>query len=139
MPDEFRFLLICLGATQRMEDRLVNLSGIVNELDAVPGESLELTAVVGAILRPEMAERRLDLMVWRLGPNGEPMRFGDYVGTPLILPYGLGPKVLPYSVRFSIDESGVYGFYLFDAEGTFGTPERLLATYMFSITVVRQG
>lgn len=135
MPDEFRFLLICLGASQRLDDRLVTLTGIVNELEITADEPLELAAIVGVILRPEMAGKRLDLMAWELGKNGGPKNLDGYVGTPLILPEGSGPVVLPYSINVPIREDGIYGFYLFDHEGTFGPPRRLLATYMFSVTV----
>jgi hypothetical protein len=128
-------LVICLGASQRLDDRLVNLTGIVNELETTANEPLELAAIVGVVLRPDMQGKHLDLMAWKLGRNGEPQKLDGYVGTPLILPKGLGPIVLPYSVRVPICEDGVYGFYLYDREGAFGSPEELLATYMYSVTV----
>ena len=134
MPNEFRFFLVCLGAIQRLDDHLVNLSGIVNDLDATPSEPVQLAAVVGLILRQEMTGKRLDLMVWKLDEKGKPQKFGDYVGTPLILPSGYGAHVLPYSITIPIVESGIYGFYLFDRDGAFGPKENLLATYMFGVT-----
>lgn len=138
MPSEFRFLLICLGATQRLDDRLITLSGIVNELTATRGEAIELAAIVGAILQPEMKDKRLDLMAWRLGQAGKRVPIPGYAGTPLILPEGLGPLVLPYAVTLRSQPtlvSGIYGFELFDRDGAFASPETLLATYMFSLTV----
>lgn len=135
MPHEFRFLLICTGANFRFDERLVTLTGIVNELDATANEPIEVTAVVGVILRPTMLGARLDLMAWRLGKNGELLPLDGYAGTPLILPNGLGPVVLPYSLRIPIRHSGIYGFHLFDRDGAFGSTEELLATYMYSVTV----
>ena len=55
MPSEFRFLVICLGAMQRLDDRLITLSGIVNELDGATSRPAELAAVVGAVLRPAVS------------------------------------------------------------------------------------
>lgn len=137
MPSEFRFLVMCLGATQTLDDRHVTLSGIVNELECRADERVELGAMVGVVLRPPMKGKSLDLMVWKLDKKGEPDRLPDYVGTPLILPHGLGPSVLPYSIKVPIRETGIYGFYLFDRDGVFGEARKLLATYMFSATVTK--
>ena len=136
MPSEFRFLLICLGATQRLEDGLVTLSGVVNTLVVAAAEVVELAAVLGLILRPEMSGKRLDLMAWKLDAHGKRTPIPGYAGTPLILPRGLGPHVLPYSVVPRIPPKwtpGVYGFELFDRDAVFGPQETLLATYMFGV------
>lgn len=45
-----------------------------------------------------------------------------------------GPAVLPYSLTVPVRSTGIHGFDLFDREGVFGPSERLLATYMYSIT-----
>jgi hypothetical protein len=123
-----------MGAMQRLDDRIITLSGIVNELFVERGQPVDLTAVVGLILMPEMKGKHLDLMAWKLGKKGEPVRLDGYVGTPLILPHGGGPVALPCEISLPINEDGIYGFYLFDREGTFGPPEQLLATYMFSVS-----
>jgi len=120
---------------QRLDERLVTLSGIVNHLETSKGQPVDLAAIVGLILAPDMKGKSLDLMAWRLGKKGEPDRIPGYAGTPLILPDGLGPLVLPYSISVPIQESGIYGFYLFDRQGAFGSKETLLATYTYSVTV----
>lgn len=135
MPTAFRFLVICLGAIQRLDDKLVTLSGIVNHLEANGKDPVEIAAIVGMILAPDMKGKPLDLMAWKLGKNGEPTPIPGYAGTPLILPDGLGPLVLPYSISLPIQDSGIYGFYLFDREGVFGPKEELLATYTYSVSV----
>ena len=135
MPNEFRFLLICQGASQRTSDRLVTLTGIVNEITTTASERTKLLAVVGLILRPELAGKRLDLMAWKLGKKGERLALDGYAGTPLILPNGLGPQVLPCELAVPITADGIYGFEMFDRDGAFGPKENLLATYLFSATV----
>jgi hypothetical protein len=136
MPDEFRFLVICRAASLQLDEPIVNLTDVVNHLEVEPGESTGLIAAVGCVLRPEMEGKHLDLMAWRLGKNGEPERFADYVGTPLILPEQTGPAILPLEIALPITERGIYGFYLFDREGVFASPESLLATYMFSASIL---
>ena len=135
MPDEFRFMLICLRASHRLDDQAVTLSGIVNTLVGRSDEPTELLAMLGVILRPPMRGKRLDLMAWRLGNNGERLTIGDYVGTQMTLPDEplLGPQVLPCEILLPTPGRGIYGFELFDGEGAFGTPERLLATYIFGV------
>jgi hypothetical protein len=132
MPSEFRFLLICLSASRREDDGHITLSGIVNTVDATIAKRLELAAVIGLVLRPEMQGKRLDLMAWRLGKSGERLPLPGYAGTPLILPQGLGPDVLPFQIAVPIQSKGIYGFELFDREGAFGPQEQLLATYIFA-------
>ena len=134
MPSEFRFLLICLGATHRLDDDLISLSGIVNFLECSANDRTDLAAIVGVCLRPEMKDKSLDLMAWRLDRTGERQRIPEYAGTPLILPDSVGPAVLPYSISLPTPSSGIYGFELFDRDGAFGPPEALLSTYMFGVT-----
>jgi hypothetical protein len=136
MPNEFRFLVICQGATQRLDDHLVTLTGIVNTLEATAGERSELAAVVGAVVHPEWKGKRLDLMAWRLGKKGERLALPDYAGTPLILPEARGPQVMPYALSVPIPARGIYGFELFDPEGLFGRKNELLATYLFFAEVL---
>ena len=136
MISEFRFLVICQGAMQRTDDHLVTLSGIVNEITTSASERTPLLAVVGLILRPAMKGKRLDLIAWSFGKTGEPEPLDGYVGAPLFLPDGLGPQTLPCEIALPIKRDGIYGFFLFDRDGVFGPKEDLLATYMFSATIV---
>ena len=137
MPHEFRFLLICNGASNRLEDRQVNLHGIVNDIDGSSRERTELTAIIGLILMPEMEGKSLDLMCWMLDNKGERERIPEYAGTPMILPNGTGPVVLPCPIELPTPRSGIYGFELFDRDGIFGPPEELIATYMFGVNVAK--
>lgn len=139
LPSAFRFFVLCQGTSNCLDDKLVTLQGVVNELTAKPGEVLELAAIVGAILAPEMQDKRLDLMAWRLGENGERLSLPGYAGTPLILPTARGPVVLQYSIAFQTQPSlltGVYGFELFDRDGVFGPSEALLSTFLFGVHVL---
>jgi hypothetical protein len=108
---------------------------IVSKIECSATERVELAAIVGAILLPEMKGKSLDLMAFRLGKNGEPLSLDGYAGTPLILPKNTGPVVLPYEIKIPIRESGIYGFYLFDRDGVFAPKTDLLATYMYSAVV----
>lgn len=131
---EFRFLLICLSAVNN--DGAISLGGIVNDLNLTPAQLRDrilLRPVVSAVLRPEMEGRHLDLMAFRFGKSGEPLPLDGYAGLPLILPRGAGPTVMPYETKVPFGEPGIYGFYLFDREGTFGPKEGLLATYLFGV------
>ena len=74
-------------------------------------------------------------MAWTLDRNGARQTIPGYTCTPLMLPDGLGPVVLPYAISLPTRESGIYGFELFDREGAFGPREALLATYMLSVSV----
>lgn len=133
MPDEFRFLLLCLSP-QKVGD-VVTLGGIVNDIraDDLPTD-IALYAVVGAILRPPHWGKSLDLMAWQLGNKGERETLVKYVGTPLIMPEEAGPVVLPYRINVPIWTPGIYGFDLFDRDGIFGEKEGLLATYLYSVS-----
>ncbi len=135
VPSAFRFLVICQGASMRADDRLVTLTGVVNELSAAPGEQLELAAVIGLILAPQMKGKSLDLMAWRLDRSGTRQPIPGYAGTPLILPDGLGPSVAPYAIRLPATSTSIHGFDLFDRDGVFGSPEQLLATYMLGLSL----
>lgn len=135
MPNEFRFMLVCLGALQRLDDGHVTLNGIVNDIAGSTSERTELAIIIGAILRPPMKDKPLDLMAWMLDKTGEREAIPGYAGTPLILPNGKGPDVLPYSIKLPTPRSGIYGFELFDRDGAFGPKEELLATYMFGVHV----
>lgn len=131
--DEFRFLVICELPTD--EDGYVSLQGVLNDIRVarLPVE-ITMSAVVGAVLRDPMWGKRLDLMAWRFGKTGERQPIPGYAGTPLFLPReGVGAAVLPYPITVPIPERGIYGFELFDREGAFGTAERLLATYLYSV------
>ncbi len=136
MPSEFRFLIICMGAMQRLADGHVTLSGVLNDISVTAGgERAELAVIIGAILRPPMKGKRLDLMAWMLDSKGQREKLPGYAGTPLILPEKTGPDILPYSITIPMPRSGIYGFELFDRDGAFGPKEGLLATYMFGVHV----
>jgi hypothetical protein len=131
---EFRFLLICMDAVN--DEGVIALGGIVNDLTLTAEQMrgrVRLRPVVSAVLRPEMEGRHLDLMAFRLGTDGKPQSLDGYAGLPLILPKGAGPTVMPYETTVPFGERGIYGFFLFDREGTFGEPEGLLATYLFGV------
>lgn len=135
LPSEFRFMVICQSASRREADGLISLFGVVDDIATIASERTELAAVVGAVLRPEVQGKRLDLMAWKFGRTGERTPLPGHAGTPLVLPRGLGPTVLPYQISLPIPATGIYGFELFDREGAFGPTEALLATYMFSARV----
>jgi hypothetical protein len=136
LPSAFRFLVLCEHASQRQVDSYVTLKGVVSELVRVPGESIDLQAVVGVVLVPEIAGNHLDLLLWQLDKTGKPQPVPGYAGQHLELPDGVGAHALPFELRtLPITVTGIYGFYLFDRDGAFGPPSQLLATYMFGVTV----
>lgn len=135
MSYDFRFLVICQGASHRAGEHHVMLNGIVNELRCAADEPVELVALVSALLHPKMQGKSLALMVGSLGRTPKLQPLDGYVGTPLILPAGMGPQVLPYPITLPIRRTGLYCFQLFDPNGLFGTRDGLLANFVFSAVV----
>lgn len=134
MPSEFRFLIICQQPEQT--DGGVNLKQVVDTIRLPEREfpcDLKVFAVIGAVLRESMWGKPLDLMAWQLGNTGERETLVKYRGTPLILPEEIGAVTLPYAITVPVWTPGIYGFDLFDRDGIFGAPERLLATYLYAV------
>jgi hypothetical protein len=135
MQNEFRFFLLAEGASMRPEDGSVDLTGIVDTLTIEPNSEIDLKAIVSAVLVPDMHGRSLDMMFWRYAEGTTDLeKVPGFVGRPLILPKATGPKVMPFDMgRVAIDRRGFYGCHLWDHDGIFGEPEKLLATYLFGI------
>jgi hypothetical protein len=134
---DFRFLMFCESALYG-DDGSVSARGIIKDLRMKRGESAELIAILSVIMIPQHWGKRLDLMAWRLGRNGEREKLeGGYVGTPLILPREKGPIVNPCKITIPPQStSGIFGFDLFDPGGVFYKETKLLATYVYGIEVV---
>lgn len=124
MPPPFRFFLLCRDVSG------TDLSDVINRVETSDGAT-QIVAVVGAVIAPAMKGKCLDLMFWKLGKGGELESHADYVGTPLILPEGIGPQVMPFDVHLPPLQRGIYGFDLFDRDGALGDPQERLATYLF--------
>lgn len=134
MFNEFRFLVMCRFPSK--DGGKVILEDIINNI-VVPKfpATIEMFAVVGAIVRPELQGKRLDLMAWQVGMDGSGrQKLDGYVGTPLIIEQGAkGAVCMPYPIKVPVSKPGIYGFDLFDREGAFGKPASLLATYLYAV------
>ncbi|HEX4610208.1 MAG TPA: hypothetical protein VH092_18595 [Urbifossiella sp.] len=140
--NEFRFLVMCLDPHKVAPD-FFTLGMVVNHI-GVPGKRfpVEVTmhAVVGAIIRPPTVGKRLDLMGWALGENGERESIPGLKGQRYTIGGDqLGPACLLYKVTVPFQKPGIHGFDLFDPDGAFGKLDGLLATYLYSIGAPAQG
>ena len=138
MPAQFRFLVMCQFPVTDLHAR-VSLAHIVDTIHVPDSEfpcALDMCAAIGVVLRDSMGGRRLDLMAWRLGKTGDLEKLDGYVGTPLFLPKITGAATIPYQIKVPLSGPGVYGFNLFDREGTFGKKEGLLATYLYGVSAI---
>jgi hypothetical protein len=111
-----------------------DLRGVLNNLivESFPAPS-RLIVAVGTVLTPDHWGRRLDLMTWRLGSNGDRLPIPGHAGCPIYCPRVTGPSVHSHSIDLTFSERGIYGFELFDRDGAFGKSEALLATYIFGV------
>lgn len=135
MPAQFRFLVMCRFPVVDHDSR-VSLAHIVDTIHLPDREYpcvLELCAGIGAVLVESMEGKALDLMAWRLNKAGEREKLDGYVGTPLLLPKGIGAVTLPYQIKVPVKEAGIYGFDLFDRDGVFGKRAGVLATYLYGV------
>ncbi len=130
MPNAFRFFLICHGVESGPGVTAAVLRGVINSIVALPTEPTRLIATVGAVVAPEMQAKHLDMMVWTLDRTGERQPLPGYAGTPLILPNLLGAQVMPFPFELPTPAKGIYGADLFDRDGAFAKPEKLLATLL---------
>lgn len=138
---DFRFLVICERVA--FDGEKTSLHGVVDTILRPEKDfpfDLHLHAAIGLIQSPSMRGKRLDLMGFALDKKKslDPQPIAGYAGTYLILPEGRpGACVHTTAITVPIAYPSIYGFYLFDADGAFGKPKELMATYLYAVDVIQ--
>jgi hypothetical protein len=134
MPPEFQFFLLCLSATQRKQDHLITLNGIVTGIVGSANEPIELTAAVGMFL-PRPTDATLRLVTRRLDQYGELQPIRGIRDMDIEISGGEGVVVVAEQFLLPTLGSGVHSTELIDTHGLFGASGKILATYRFPVKV----
>lgn len=138
---DFRFLVICERVA--FDGEKTSLHGVVDTIFRPEKDfpfDLHLHAAIGLIQSPSMRGKQLDLMAFVQDRRRslEPQPIAGFAGVQLVLPGDAsGACVCTVPITIPVAHPARYGFYLFDADGAFGKPKELMATYLYAVDVIQ--
>ncbi len=136
----FRFMVVCRQAGPVLSDA-TTLTDVLDSLglspDAFPAD-VELTIAIGLFLdKPAVVQ--LDLVAFQVDKQGELQKVPGFSVGCLKANSPAGASIGLNTINLTLPEPGRYGFSLFDPDGFFGAPKRLLADYLYEVEIEQEG